>query len=270
MDRVIAVNTNCYHGFSVEESLQGIAAAGFHWIELTATKGWTEHVFVDQTFEKLLSVKELMQELGLGCIAMSGHCNLMDSSRLADFKKNIDLAEFFGCRYIVSSVGEAHIEDKEVGGLDVLIRNIKSLLLRLEKYNMMLVLETHGEHSKADILMEIIESINSPLVKINYDTANVVFYGDVKPEEDLPKCVNEVAYLHLKDKAGEVNEWNFPALGEGDINFPEIFQVLKSSGNNSPFSIEIEFTEKGPGSLNEVNRSVAASAEYLKGHGFSL
>ena len=29
MNRIIAVNSNCYHGFSIEEAIEGIAAAGF-------------------------------------------------------------------------------------------------------------------------------------------------------------------------------------------------------------------------------------------------
>ena len=51
--RIIAVNSNCYHGFSIEEAIAGIRDAGFHYIELTATKGWTEHVFPDQSFNIL-------------------------------------------------------------------------------------------------------------------------------------------------------------------------------------------------------------------------
>lgn len=43
--RIIAVNSNCYHGYPVKDALEGIAAAGCHYVELTATKGWTEHVF---------------------------------------------------------------------------------------------------------------------------------------------------------------------------------------------------------------------------------
>ena len=42
MGRIIAVNSNCYHGYSIEQAIDGIAAAGFRYIELTATKGWTE------------------------------------------------------------------------------------------------------------------------------------------------------------------------------------------------------------------------------------
>ena len=38
MSRIIGVNSNCYHGYSIDEALEGIAAAGFHYVELTATK----------------------------------------------------------------------------------------------------------------------------------------------------------------------------------------------------------------------------------------
>jgi len=50
MSHIVAVNSNCYHGFSIEEAIDGIQAAGFHYIELTATKGWTEHVFPTMSF----------------------------------------------------------------------------------------------------------------------------------------------------------------------------------------------------------------------------
>ena len=30
--RIIGVNSNCYHGYSIEDALEGIAAAGFHYV----------------------------------------------------------------------------------------------------------------------------------------------------------------------------------------------------------------------------------------------
>ena len=111
MKRIIGVNSNCYHGYSIEEAIRGASAAGFHYIELTATKGWTEHVFPDQSFHRLLEVKKLLKEYNMTPFAMSGHCNLMDRERMEDFIENIKLAAFFGCDYIVSSVGEAHLKD---------------------------------------------------------------------------------------------------------------------------------------------------------------
>ena len=82
--------------------------------------------------------------------------------------------------------------------------------------------------------------------------------------------MDDVAYIHLKDKDGEDKEWNFPALGKGRVDFPALFEKLEKAGNSSPFSIEIEFTQEGPSSLEEVHQAVQDSADYLRKLGFVL
>ena len=267
-DRIIAVNSNCYHGYSIEEAIAGIRAAGFHYIELTATKGWTEHVFPDQSFQRLLEVKDKLDEAGLIPFAMSGHTNLMDTARIPDFVKNIRLAHFFGARYIVSSIGEAHLKDNAVASNAVVAEHIRGFLPYLEKYGMILVLEVHGDHGTGAILKEIVNLVDSDRVRINYDTANAIFYGDVDVVQDLGACMDRVGYIHLKDKAGGRKEWDFPALGKGYVAFPEIFRIMDDADNLSPYSIEIEFTQNGPKDLAEINQAVMDSAKYLREQGF--
>ena len=271
MDRIIGVNSNTYHGYSIEDALEGIAAAGFRYVELTATKGWTEHVFPDQTFARLTGVKRRMEALSLTPFALSGHCNLMDEARLPDFILNMELAAFFGCDYIVSSIGEAHLEDRQTAGRQGVIDHVKTLLPTLEKLDLRLVLETHGaDHSTGRILNEIVEGIGSDRVAVNYDTANVIFYAGVKPETDMLDCMDHIAFLHIKDKAGAEKDWNFPALGKGAVDFPAILRNLENAGNGSPFSVELEFTPDGAGSLAAVNQAVRESARYLKSLGLTL
>lgn len=134
----------------------------------------------------------------------------------------------------------------------------------LEKYGLTLVLELHGEHATGTIMKEIVDLVGSARVKINYDTANCVFYGDVDAADDVDTCMDDIAYLHLKDKAGARNAWDFPALGKGYVDFETIFAKLDAAHNNSPFSVEIEFTQAGPKDLAEVNAAVRDSAEYLE------
>ena len=50
-------------------------------------------------------------------------------------------------------------------------------------------------------------------------------YGDVDPIEDLKASVENVSYIHIKDKKGERTEWNFPALGEGVIDLGNIHRT---------------------------------------------
>ena len=272
-ERIIAVNSNCYHGYSIEEAIAGIKAAGFRYIELTATKGWTEHVFPDQSFKRLLEVKDLLDEAGLIPFSMSGHTNLMDTERIGDFVNNIRMAHFFGCQYIVSSIGEAHLKDNAVASNEVVAEHIKGFLPYLEKYDMTLVLETHGDHGTGAILGDICRLVSSPRVMVNYDTANAIFWGKLSPEkmvEDFRASEPLVGYFHLKDKLGGEQEWNFPALGKGYVPFKPIFETLEEKNNLSPFSIEIEFTEKGPKDLAEINKAVQDSADYLRACGYTL
>ena len=270
MNRIIAVNSNCYHGYSIEEAIAGIKAAGFKYIELTATKGWTEHVFPNQSFERLLEVKDPLDEAGLIPFAMSGHTNLMDTARIPDFVKNIRLAHFFGAKYIVSSIGEAHLKDNAVASNEVVAQHIKGFLPYLEKYDMILVLEVHGDHGTGVILKEIADLVGDHRVLVNYDTANAIFYGDVDVVQDVAACMDKLGYVHLKEKAAGRKEWDFPALGKGYVPFPEVFKLLEDAENDSPFSIEIEFTAAGPKDLDEINQAVLDSAAYLKAQGFEF
>lgn len=136
MKRIIAVNSNCYHGYAIEEAVAGIRRAGFHYIELTATKGWTEHVFPDMPFERLLEIQDLLRRNELIPFSMSGHCNLMDPERIPDFEKNIRLAAFFGCQYIVSSIGEAHLANQAVADDHQVARSVSALIPMLEQHNL--------------------------------------------------------------------------------------------------------------------------------------
>ena len=260
--RIIAINSNTYHGFSLDEALEGIRAAGFHFIELTATKGWTEHVFPNMLFEELWRIKDKLQDFAIEPISMSGHCNLMDQERIADFISNMRLANFFGCKFITSSVGEAHLKDNAHGSNVEVAEHLKTLLPFLEEYDLILGLENHGEHATCAIIEEIVNAVGSKRVRINFDTANGIMYAGQEPVEDMRLCADKIGHLHLKDKAGADNEWNFPALGEGHVDFPTIFKLLE--GNDAPASIEIEFTSKGPGSLEEVDEAVKKSGAYLR------
>mgnify|MGYP000985131371 CR=1 FL=1 len=270
MKRIIAVNSNSYHGYSIEEAIDGIGNAGFKYIELTATKGWTEHVSPDMPLVDLFEIKEKLKGKGLTSFSMSGHCNLMDRDRLNDFISNIKLAAFFECNYIISSIGEAHLEDKAETSDEEVAEHIKEIVPYLESYDLILGLENHGKHATGKHLKKIVDLIDSDRVVINYDTANAIFYGNVNLEEDIDSCIEKIGHIHLKDKAGEYNEWNFPAIGQGYIDFKMVLEKLEKANNNCPLSIEIEFTSGGAKDLDEINKAVKGSYNYLRNLGLEI
>jgi sugar phosphate isomerase/epimerase len=115
--------------------------------------------------------------------------------------------------------------------------------------------------------------VDSPLVNVNYDTANVVFYGGCFPEEEVKTCADRVKFVHLKDKLGAQKDWNFPPIGSGELKLVEFIEYLKDYGYDGPYSIEIEYTQdfcmrdKVPGDLEVANKAVKDAYDYLSSKG---
>lgn len=274
MKNSIAVHSNSYHGFSLDQALEGIAAAGFKFVELSAVKGWTEHVMADMSEAELNAVKKKLSDLDLKVIALSGHANIMDDERLKDFEDNIELAKKLDCEYIVTSAGEAHFGKDETIADDVLINNIRKLLPKLEQMGVKLVIEIHGEYGTGEALYKVTQAVNSPWVGINYDTANAVFFGGVLPGDDVKTCIKDVKFVHLKDKVGLGKEWNFPGTGNGELDLEGFMNYMDDNGYTGPYSIEIEYTEDycmrdkdQPGDIDVANKQAKESFDYLKSIG---
>lgn len=274
MKHIVSVSTNTYHGFTLEEALKGISKAGFKYVELTGVTGWTEHVSATMSEKELDEVKALMQKYDLTPIGLSGHCNLMDPERLKDFTANIELAGKLGCKFIISSTGEAHNSTNEHTQDALLVENLKKVLPLCEKLGLKLVLEIHGEHATGAQLKKIVDMVGSEHLAINYDTANVLFYGKRLPDEDIKDCAEQVAYVHMKDKGGAADTWDFPAPGKGWLKLKEMLDYLVSKGYTGPLSTEIEFTQeftmrdKKPEDLPVVDAAVKDAYDFYKRLGY--
>jgi sugar phosphate isomerase/epimerase len=79
--------------------------------------------------------------------------------------------------------------------------------------------------------------------------------------------VPHLKHIHLKDKRGGARVWDFPAVGEGHVNFWGLFKILEQEGYTAPFSVEIEFSGLPWPPLAEVHRSMKVSYATLSALG---
>ncbi|MBU9711981.1 sugar phosphate isomerase/epimerase family protein [Evansella tamaricis] len=263
MLKQLAINSNTYHGFSLEDAVVGASKAGFTQIELAAVEGHTAHVLPEMSSEQLEEIKLLLQNNGMKCVGIGAHSNVMTEEGIANLLKSIDLAVIFNCKYIVTATGDAHGDKDVIEDEKVLIDNLTPIIEKCEKLNKVLVLETHGNNYATGASLKKLAKLLNSKVKINYDTANVIFYGNILPYDDLEASVDYVEFIHLKDKLGPFNEWHFPAIGDGDLDFHKLFGTLEKADYRGPISVEVEFTPEGPANLEEVNEAVRRSYSYL-------
>lgn len=265
MLKQLALNSNTYRGFTIEDAINGAKNAVFTQIELAAVDH-TPHVLPNMDESELNKIKKMLENKGLTCVGIGAHSNLMEKEGVKHIINCLSLTTFFDCQYIITATGETHDDTDVIDDVNrlILLKNVEHILNKCESLGKTLLLETHGNNFATGVsLKKLAEKLNNR-VKINYDTGNVVFYGNVLPYDDLEACLDQVQFVHLKDKLGANDEWNFPAIGDGNLDFEKIFHILKRGNYKGPISVEIEFTPSGPKNLEEVDDVVHRSYRYLE------
>ena len=259
----LAGHTNSYHTYGFDEALEGIAEAGFRHVELTAVPGWTEHVVLNGTDE----VERKLDHYGLTAVSLSGHSDLTTPEGLEHGIKAVRWAGRYGIRIVNTAVGgHASQEESE----PAFLANIGELADAAEAEGVVVGLEIHGDiMASGAATLPLLEKIGRESVKVNYDTANCEFYGDVKAVDDIPAIAPHVVHVHLKDTPGGKGVWNFGTIGSGSVDFAGVLAAFRAAGYDGPYSVELEFEGEPWPPLPKVHEAMKASYEHLRSLGLS-
>lgn len=264
MTTPLAGHTNSYHTYTLDEALAGIAEAGYAGVELSAVPGWTEHVVLDDDPAEL---RAKLAHHGLTPVSLSGHSDLTTKEGLDHGIKAVRWAADYGLPIVNTAIGGHWSEDEDESAF---MGNIDELAGVAEAAGVIVALEIHGDIMASGAKTKpLLERIGRESIRVNYDTANCEFYGDVTAVEDLPAIAAHLAHVHLKDKVGGAREWDFPAPGEGHIDFAGVLQALADAGYTGPCSVEIEFKGEPWPPLDEVNRAMTSAYRHLGSLGLS-
>lgn len=262
MKNPIIATTDSYKYFPLERALQGLSQVGLKHIELLGASEWKPHydpsTASDEDRAKLLS---LLAKYALKILSLSAHSNLASVEGLQKFYDRLAFASSMKIKIVNTGVGDLSSESSR----RMFDENIKEIAARAADLGITVALEPHGDWAPSGkVLSEIIAKIGSENIKINYDTANVVFYSGERPEDDIKFAAKDVAHVHLKDKIGGKKVWNFPGLGQGEIDFIQIFNALEQVGYEGPFSIEIELTHETERNAELIDQAFSNSLDYLR------
>lgn len=264
MQNPLAGHTNSYHTYSHDEALAGIAAAGYRYVELSAVPGWTEHVDLSTPPE---ATREKLESYGLEAVSLSGHSDLTTADGLAHGIAAVNWAAAYGLTIVNSAVGGHQSADENESAF---LENVGALADAADAAGVVVALEIHGDiMASSDVTIPLIEKIGRDSIKVNYDTANVEYYSGEKAVDDLPKITSHLAHFHIKETTGGKGNWNFPALGDGTVDFARVLEILDAAGYAGPISVEIEFEGEPWPPLEEVTEAMRRSREHLRSLGLS-
>jgi len=251
------------------------AQLGFRYIEpmvhngreLLSEAGYFHSVSMD---DDPLEIKEILETNGVLASGLSGHCPLMRPEISVPYlQKAIRFASTLGAPVVNTDEGirPAWLPIEEAFG--VMKYTLSSVIRTAERYGIFVGIEPHQSISKTTGgLLRIATLVDSPYLRINYDTGNA-FLGGEDPYAGLKAVSDRLVHLHAKDialqKADEERgkTTGTPvgcACGDGVIDWTRVMAILREANYDGVLSVECGTSEQAARSLAHLKSAGAVEA----------
>ena len=215
-----------------------------------------------------LEMKDILERNGVLASGLSAHIPLMRPEISVPYlEKAIRLAAVLGAPVVNTDEGirPDWLEDEEC--FQVMRYTLKKVLQVAARYGVYVAIEPHQSMTKrTEGLLRIATLVDSPWLKINYDTGNA-FLGGEDPYEGLKACLPLLVHIHAKDisirqaedERGKVTGTAVGcACGEGVIDWARVIGILSGAGWSGVLSVECGTPRQAADSLSHLNGILAS------------
>ena len=238
---VLSCSTVAFDGYALDTAFLKIAELGFRWIELGFIDGYVSS-FSEELFgkESARIVRALQASTGLRLSAVSAHIDLGYPESLEKIERRIGFCAELGCPRLITN-GAASTREGEF------YRNMERVVPAAEKAGVTICLENPGNGERNVVndgasSARVAERIASSFVRINYDGGNTFSHFQTRypAERDFEPALPWMEQLHVKDVALRSDgEYEYPALGDGELDFSLMAATLGESSAVSVLALEI-------------------------------
>ncbi len=259
----------------LETQCRLLAQLGIHYIEFRSA--WDVNV-LDLSDQQLDEAAEILaaQSISVSSIGSPiGKINIEDDfdAHLVRMDRALAVAERLGAPYIRLFSFFLRADQKPEDVRDEVIRRMRALADRAAGHPVILLHENEKEiyGDVPDRVLDIVESVDSPQLKLAWDAANYVQCG-VRPfTEGYARLRPHTVYIQVKDAVlgtGQV----VPA-GEGDGEVVDTVRALAADGYDGFFSMEPHLASANPlggfTGADEFVRATNAFTAILSSEGIS-
>lgn len=276
MDPFISISSGAYNGYPIATAFEETARIGATHLELIFIHGFS-NPFEESFFGKAgaAEMRSLYADHGLQCGSFAAHMDLSSEMAVPQFIARMDFAKAIGATFMITYAAPLHMQD-------MFYRNMETFVRHAESIGIVIAFENPGD-GKRNIIeagrsgAEVIRHFGSEHVKFNYDFGNLMshYRHDILPEEDILHVINDTVHLHVKDSKRTPEGWDFPAIGDGDIDFPMIFADLHKRGMSLPLCLEVPVSmtrdvygkpimDETPPTIDRINATLEKSLNYMK------
>lgn len=231
------------------DSDDGIAqvkqAAQDNGIEITTVFAWFEG-------ESYASIEEVRATVGL----------IPEKERASRVARVLAIAKYakkIGVDRVAAHIG--FVPEDETNPLHAnIVAAVQRICDELGKDGQVFALETGQE--TAATLRRLIDDVARPNLRVNFDPANMILYGNDQPIPATEKLAPFIDGVHCKDGCWPTEEGKLgeeKPLGEGDVNIEAWIQKLIEIGYTGPLTIEREI------SGDQQKKDILAAVMLLEG-----
>jgi sugar phosphate isomerase/epimerase len=217
-----------------------------------------------------LEMKDILERYGVKASGLSAHTPLMRPEIAVPYlEKAIRLAAVIGAPVVNTDEGirPEWLEDEEC--FQVMRYTLKKVLQVAARYGIYVAIEPHQSITKhTNGLLRIATLVDSPWLKVNYDTGNA-YLGGENPYDGLRAVLPLIVHMHAKDisiKQSEEEKGKVTgtpvgcACGEGVIDWAKVVQILREGDFNGVLSVECGTPQQAIDSLRHLNTIIANPA----------
>lgn len=269
-------------GTDWETKLETAKSAGYSFVEISVDETDERLARLDWTLSERKNLHDCILETGvpIPSMCLSGHRRFPLGSEEKDvrdtgldiMKKAIELASHLGIRNIQLAGYDVYYTAGNAKTRENFIAGLRTAVAWASKAQVMLSMEImdHPLMNSISRYLEFAEKIPSPWFTVYPDVGNLSAWGyDV--DSEFTRGINKITAVHLRDtKAvsgvfpGQFKEVPF---GEGCVDFPGLFSVLKRLSYQGPFVIEM-WTEKAADPIDEIRKAREWMLEQMKAGGY--
>ena len=241
-----------------QEALRICGSVGLDGIQIAVPEG----NLLEATDEELLAVKARVEAAGLEIASSSAGPKLVNPAvseiSVASFARIIHAAAVMGHRTVTGEVKDLPDGMSVDEGWKTCIANVRAVCDHAESEGVDFCVEA-GPFCLvrvADDVERLLDEVDSPRLHVNYDGGNFQ-WGGQDALEAAERFASRTAHVHIKDWS--IAESREAALGDGDIDYAAVLQILRSAGYDGWLVIERERTDdpeadlrKAVGRLREI------------------
>jgi L-ribulose-5-phosphate 3-epimerase len=278
MPRIVSCFTNCFGAAGVRAAVESNRSCGIDHLEL-ALRGHNFGGLVipesaviteaadDQTAAEFVELLHCHNVKVSGCNV--GGADIRTEEGVALTLRRIRFAKrWFDVHVVVSGAGQPSDSVER----ELILGNLRQIGTVAGELGVTVALETHkGPTQNAAAMLDLMSDLDHEAIRLNFDTGNIAYYNiNLDPADELEKVKELVRNVHVKDNRGKLEDWFFPAVGDGGaVDFRRIRTILDGVGYTGAYTIEIEGIagEPEPGLDARVER-VRRSVDHLAKCGY--